>query len=196
MDKDLKDYKQKIYSKDTYSWVSNKANEQLKPSRFNISERVVISQTLRNNSQYSNISKLGWVFWKHRDIAPKIRRYRFSNSKNNIHLESTNQTKLEKQIGLSGGTFNKLIKSPVKVKVLTSTSQRVLIDGKEYTFNSMNQFAKFLKVSRSSLTAKMKKFNSFTIKNYQIIKLTNKHILGYISYTDINPYRKMIDIRK
>lgn len=222
LDKDLKNYKKKIYSKETCSWVSNEDNERLKPSRlntyyaysydknltfifnqkadfakqFDISERVVIAQTIRSNSKHSNISKVGWTFWSATDIAPKLRRYIFSNSKNNIHIESFTQTKIEKIVGLSGGTFNKLIRSHDKEKALADNSQHVLINGKKYDFNSMNQFAKFLNVSRSSLTSKMNKFNDFKIKDYHIVKLSNNSILGYIKYVDINPYQNMIDIRK
>ena len=79
---------------------------------------------------------------------------------------------------------------------MTDNSQHVLINNKKYDFNSMNQFAKFLGVSRSSLTSKMKKFNDFKIKDYHIVKLTNNSILGYIKYVDINPYQNVIDIRK
>lgn len=222
LDKDLKVFDSKCYSKDTCTWVTKTNNEKVKPSRlhnyyaystikdltfrFNqktkfanqmgISERVVISQTLRPTSKNSQIIHNGWVFWKADSEEPNVYKYSYTNEKQNIHLSSFTQQDIEKAVGLSSGTFNKLIKSSKAKKALRDNGIALMINGKIKTFISLNNASKQLGIARSYLSSSIKKSDCFVIKNSKIEVVKLPHIKGFISYNKINLHKNIIDLTK
>lgn len=223
LDKDLKDYKAKIYSKETCTWVTNAENEVLKPSRMktyygfnlakgityifnqkadfakrmNISEKVVIIQTRRRNSLNSNISHIGWFFWSEDDDnLPNVNLYWYSNAKGNISISSTLQLQVEQYAHLSGSTFYKLVRSNKRSKIIKDQTQILLVDGKKYTFPTIGNIAKFFGISRSNLANKINKSTDFKIsgRSFHIIKTTE--VVGKIGYHPIDLFANVIDLRK
>lgn len=163
--------------------------------RIKLKEHTVITQTLRNNGRRNNVSKTHWGFWRANDSLSRIKEYCFTNSKGNIHITGFIQAQVEAKSGLASGAFNKLVKSSVANRKLIDNSQDLLINGKRLTFSSMNTLAKYLNISRSYLASKMKSSRQFSIKGYEVKNLKDNDLKGYISYREINPLQRVIDIR-